>query len=258
MTDNRRQTDDQIRQKYETELGFEFGGLFWHLWNRYANARLAYEELIFLFGEEHHADELASLGSTFTADILRIFSQSLILHIARLTDPAATGWYRNISIQAIPQHLGNNDLLRAEVEELIAIAHEKTEFAREQRNKYIAHNDLLAADYPTHMNVFTEILPNSRTAIASIHAVLARVALVLLDEGWVDMLSYPPRAGAVIARIKILKDVARFVDSRIEPTDGRASSYVEAFHEAFEVPANARHQSQRVAMGLCKIRKHGF
>ena len=257
MTNDQRQTGNQIRQEYQTKLGCEFGRLFWHLWNGHLNARLAYDELNFLFGDERHATEIASLGSVFTADILRIFSQSLVLRIARLTDPATTGRQCNISIQAIPQHLDDNDLLREEVEDLVAIAGEKADFARKQRNKYIAHSDLTAADYPARMNIFTETLPRSDAAIAAIHAVLAKVARVLLDETWVDKVFSPPRAGALTIGIKLLKDIAEFVDSRIEPSDGRASSYIEAFHEAFDIPANERRQWQEVHHGLWQVRR-GF
>ena len=187
----RQQTYNEMRKRYEDKLGSEFGGLLWHLWNDLANARLACDELTFLFGKERHAEELSVLGNVFTADIFRTFSESLILRIARLTDPATTGRHRNITIRALPQYLDNNELLREKAEDLIAEALDRTDFARKLRNKHLAHRDLLSADYPERMNLFTEILPKSDAAIRSIHAVPGKVAADLLDEGWVDMVAAP-------------------------------------------------------------------
>ncbi|WP_419949791.1 hypothetical protein [Candidatus Palauibacter sp.] len=254
----RQQTHNEMRKRYEDALGSEFGGLLWHLWNDLANARLACDELTFLFGEERHAEELSILGNVFTADIFRTFSESLILRIARLTDPANTGRHRNITIRALPQYLDDNELLRAKVEDLIAEALERTEFARKLRNKHLAHRDLFSADYPERMNLFAEILPKSDAAIKSIHAVPGRVAADLLDEGWVDMISAPPRAGSLTANIGILREIARTIEGYIEPSGDDISGYVDAASAALD-PHRIRERSQtrRIALNLLKLKKWG-
>ncbi len=254
----REQPHNEMRKRYEDQLGPEFGGLLSHLWNDLAIARLACDELTFLFGKERHAEELSILGSVFTADIFRTFSESLILRIARLTDPATIGRNRNITIRALPQYLDNNKLLREEVEDLIAEARNRAEFARKLRNKHLAHRDLLSADYPERMNLFAEILPKSDAAIRSIHAVPSKVAADLLDEGWVDMIAAPRRAGSLTANIGILREIARTIEGYIKPSDDSISAYVEAAVEVLDPQqVRERSQTQRIALNLRKLKKWG-
>ena len=254
----RKQTHDKIRKRYEDALGSEFGGLLWHLWNDLANARLACDELTFLFGKERHAEELSILGNVFTADIFRTFSESLVLRIARLTDPATTGRHRNITIRALPQYLDSYEPLRGKVKVLIAEALDRTGFARQLRNKHLAHRDLLSADYPERMNLLAEILPKSDAAIKSIHAVPGRVAADLLDEGWVDMIAAPPRAGSLTANVRILREIARTIEEYIEPSGDDISGYLEAAFAALDPHGvRERSQMQRIALNLRKLKKWG-
>lgn len=247
-----------MRKRYENELGPKFGGLLSHLWNDLAIARLACDELTFLFGEERHAEDLSILGSVFTADIFRTFSESLILRIARLTDPATMGRNRNITIRALPQYLDNNRHLRETVEELIGEAGNRAEFARKLRNKHLAHRDLLSADYPERMDLFSEILPRSDAAIKSIHAVPHKIAADLLDEDWVDMVGATPRAGGLTANIGILLEIARTIEGYIKPSGDGISAYVEAAFDVFD-PQEVRERSQiqRMALNLRRLKKWG-
>lgn len=247
-----------MRKRYEEQLGPEFGGLLSHLWNDLAIARLACDELTFLFGEERHAEELSILGSVFTADIFRTFSESLILRIARLTDPAMIRQHRNITIRALPQYLDNNKCLREKVEDLIGEALNQAEFARKLRNKHLAHRDLLSADYPERMNLFAEILPQSDAAIRSIHAVPRKVVGALLDEDWVDMIAAPRRAGGLTANIGILREIARTIEGYIKPSGDGISAYVEAATKVLD-PQNVREpsQTQRIALNLRSLKKWG-
>ena len=176
------QSSEDIRREYEQQLGREFGTLFWHLWNDWANARLAYTEFDELFGETHAAGKFSAMAPLFTGDILRIFARSLILDISRLTDPPGSGQRKNITIHAIPPHIAGHGLLPQEVEALIEVADDKATFARAMRNKQLAHRDLLTAEYPRGVNA-TEILAKGDEAISAIHGVLAAVGRTLPGFG---------------------------------------------------------------------------
>lgn len=244
-----KQSSDDVRREYERKLGREFGGLFWHLWNDWANARLAYQEFNELFGETHAAGQLASMAPLFTGDILRIFARSLILDISRLTDPEGSGQRRNITIRAIPAHIAGHALLLQEVEGLIDVADDKAKFARAMRDKQLAHRDLLVADYPRGVNA-KDILTRSNEAISAIHGVLAAVGQALLGSDMMDHVVYEPRARALTVRVETLIELARFVDSRIQPKDTRASSYIEAFTELFDIPSGEKMTVGRIAAHL--------
>ncbi|MXW65943.1 MAG: hypothetical protein F4Z72_02860 [Gemmatimonadales bacterium] len=240
---------EDIRREYEQKLGQEFGGLFWHLWNDWANARLAYKEFDELFGEAHSARPLAAMAPLFTGDILRTLARSLILDISRLTDPPGSGQRRNITIHAIPTHIAGHVLLLREVKGLIDVADDKATFARTMRDKQLAHRDLLEAEYPRGVNA-SEILTKADEAISAIHGVLAAVGHALLDSDMMDDIVYEPRARALTVRIETLIELARFVDSRIQPKDTRASSYIEAFNKLFNVPPGEGMAAARIAAHL--------
>ena len=251
---SRKRSGEDIRREYEQKLGQEFGRLFWYLWNDWANARLAHQELDELFGEMYLADRIASMAPLFTGDILRIFARSLILDISRLTDRAGSGQRRNITIRAIPTHIAGHELLLQEVRGLIDLAADKARFARTMRHKQLAHRDLLTAKYPRGVNA-KDILTRADEAISAIHDVLAAVGRALLDsEMIIDRVAYEPRARALTVRVETLIELARFVDSRIQPTDARASSYIAAFNKLFNVHSGERMAAARMAAHLWRER----
>lgn len=244
-----KQSSEDIRREYEQKLGQEFGGLFWHLCNDWANARLAYKEFDELFGETHAAEQLASMGPLFAGDILRVFARTLILDISRLTDPARSGQRRNITIRAIPPHIACCGSLLQEVKGLIDVAEDKAAFAREVRNKHLAHRDLLAARYPRGVNA-KDTLTKADEAISAIHGVLAAVGRALLDLEMIDRIAYKPRARALTVRVETLIELAGFVDSRLQPKDARVSSYIAAFNKLFNVRSGERVATARMAAHL--------
>src|SRR5690606_8952007 len=65
---------------------------------------------------------------------------SVLLGVSRMTDPPATGKNKNLTIQSLPP-LITDLVLRAEVRSLCDKAVDSAEFAREHRNKRIAHQD---------------------------------------------------------------------------------------------------------------------
>lgn len=245
----KKQSSEDIRREYEQKLGHEFGSLFWYLRNDWANTRLAYKEFDELFGENHAAGKLAAMAPLFTGDILRIFARSLILDISRLTDPAGSGQRRNITIRAIPPHIARHGSLLQEVKGLIEVAEDKAAFARDMRNKQLAHRDLLAAKYPRGVNA-TEILTKGDEAISAIHGVLAAVGRTLLDSDMMDHIVYEPRARALAVRVETLIELANFVDSRIQPEDTRASSYIDAFNKLFDIPSGEGMTKAQIAAHL--------
>jgi hypothetical protein len=67
-----------------------------------------------------------------------------VLHLCRITDNAKTSNNANLTIQGLAP-LVHDQSLRGEVHDLVATAVQKTKFARQWRNKQLAHTDLFLA-----------------------------------------------------------------------------------------------------------------
>jgi hypothetical protein len=105
----------------------------------------------------------------------RIVEDSLwedtLLHLSRLTDPPRTGKKANLTIQCLPALISDQGLA-SEIRGLVATAVTKSAFARDWRNRRLAHTDFsLAVDEGA-----TSLAPGSRAtvgeALQSIDAVL--------------------------------------------------------------------------------------
>jgi hypothetical protein len=70
----------------------------------------------------------------------QVLWRDVLLHIARLTDPATTGKRENLSLLSLPPLLECS--LNVEVSPLLARTLQKAAFARAYRNKNLAHQDM--------------------------------------------------------------------------------------------------------------------
>jgi len=140
-------TAAQLEADFLARMGSPFGPFYYALYKEVVWLHAKWNEYRVLYGTTPESVHILNRTAGF---LFRIVGDALwadvLLHISRLTDPAATGGSRNLSIQALPSFLG--DPLKAELIPLVAIASEKAHFAREHRNKRLAHTDLLHATEP--------------------------------------------------------------------------------------------------------------
>ena len=75
-----------------------------------------------------------------------VLLRDILLGISRVTDPAQTGKKDNLSLERLANHIdqSTHSQLKAEIEQDLAVAKDRCSFARESRNRVIAHNGLLA------------------------------------------------------------------------------------------------------------------
>jgi hypothetical protein len=74
----------------------------------------------------------------------RMLSEDVTLGIARITDAPKSRGKANLTIQMLPDMIVD-DTLKREVQEKIKDAVDSAEFARDLRNRHLAHRDLLLA-----------------------------------------------------------------------------------------------------------------
>ena len=72
--------------------------------------------------------------------VQHVLLDDVLLHIARLTDPAKQGSYENLSVCALPESISDQALAK-EISDLVKAAVDHACPMRTQRNKRLAHTD---------------------------------------------------------------------------------------------------------------------
>lgn len=123
-------------------MGDELGDMYEMLWQECALLNLRWNEYVELFGKSpHRIDLLNEVAANFAWLMQDTLWETVLLHLCRMTDPPNQGRGRdNLSLgQLLP--LVRADL-RDEVQRLASVATDATSFARDWRNRRIAHKDL--------------------------------------------------------------------------------------------------------------------
>jgi hypothetical protein len=188
-------TADEILKENTAVMGKDLGEQYSELWQEAAYLHAKWAEYVELFGtKESRIDLLNRAAGHLFAMIQDQMWDDILMHIARLTDPPATGKKRNLTLQNLP------DLVRDEFKPSVRICIDEvlrhTEFCRDWRNRRVAHTDLLLA-----LNATTELLKegsrkNVIDSLAAIVKTLSTVSEAYTDaEIGLDALS--PPGGAV-------------------------------------------------------------
>jgi hypothetical protein len=136
---------DETRQLAINAMGETLGRFYHALWNELAWLYLKWGEYVVLFGTKPSRIGLINRAA---GEFFRIIQDGLwedtLLHIARLTDSPRSAGKDNLSIRGLPSLIANLD--RRQVVQLsLDEALTKSEFARDWRNRHIAHKDLRLA-----------------------------------------------------------------------------------------------------------------
>ena len=120
-------------------------------------------------------DLLNETAGFFFRVVQDVLWDNVLLHLTRLTDPPRSAGKENLTIRRLPT-LIDDEQLACEVGRLVDVAVERCAFARDRRNRHLAHSDLLLALQSPKAQ---ELAPASREAtgdaLAAIAAVLNRI-----------------------------------------------------------------------------------
>lgn len=133
---------EEASQNYIATLGREFGEFFFHLDQSVVGLVSIWDVYRALFGTNKERVDLLNSASGY---VTRTFQDSLheriILGICQVSDPPGSGTRKNVTVHGLSTYL-SDARHRAEIEILLLEVETKTFFARELRNKLIAHSDL--------------------------------------------------------------------------------------------------------------------
>jgi hypothetical protein len=138
-------TAAEDKEQYIAAMGEELGTQYAELWREIAELHLTWLEFVELFGTSTSRVELLNRAApSFFRIVQDRLWEAVALHIARLTDPPYSSGRKdktNLTIRNL-SHLIHEPAVKSEVERLCDEALAASAFAREWRNRRIAHRDL--------------------------------------------------------------------------------------------------------------------
>jgi hypothetical protein len=134
-------SEKEIQDGYCSAMGQELGTVFFQLYRKLVELHIVWQQYRQLFGSEPETVQLINrTAGLFFKIVQDELWDSVLLGVSRMTDPPKTGAKENLTVQSLPAML-ENSALREDVAALCKTALEDAAFAREHRNKRIAHQD---------------------------------------------------------------------------------------------------------------------
>lgn len=173
---------EEVLANHVDVLGEDFGWLFNKLQNEVIWLHAKWAHFAELFGtKSSRIDLLNKAAPKFFHTVQDSLWETIILHIARITDPPESMGKANLSVFRLPS-LIDDDSLRSTVEELLERLKDKTQFARTARNKFFAHKDLGQAMLPDGERATLGSRADIRVALEYLALVLNEVSGHYLDS----------------------------------------------------------------------------
>lgn len=174
-------TAEEAKAEQIRLMGDELGTIYSALWQEVASVHSKWSDFAVLFGtKESRVDLLNAVAPAFFRLVQDSIWENVLLHIARLTDPPATANKQNLTIQRLPALVVRPDS-RASVEVKVQAALQASGFARDWRNRHIAHSDLNLRVSATAKPLEFASRQSVNVALAALADVLNAVATEYLD-----------------------------------------------------------------------------
>jgi hypothetical protein len=172
-----RQTQEEILAARQASMGAELGELHFLLWKEVVDLHLRWNVYRKLFaGSQDRFDLMNATAPRFFVDLNHLMWHDVLLHLARITDPPSSVGKTNLTIRAFESKISEPDL-SSDVHQLVEEARRKTEFARDWRNRHLAHRDMERAKNPKVEKLAAASRAHVEDALGAIRAVLDCVQL---------------------------------------------------------------------------------
>ena len=183
MRMGRQKTADEVRNEHLQVLGLELGTFYHALQNEVTWVHAKWLEYRKLYaGSEKRIDLLNEVAGFFFRVVQDVFWEDVLLHIARLTDPQKSAGKSNLTIYRLAELIPVPNVAE-DVRQLVQVAAGKCAFAREWRNRHLAHRDLDLAMEDKHATPLPGVNRQAVTeALGGIAAVLNRVESHYFDS----------------------------------------------------------------------------
>jgi hypothetical protein len=182
MSQSNINTAEQILENNISKMGLELGELYSALWQQLNWLHSKWGDYVALFGTKpERIDLLNRVASDFFGTVQTSLWEDVLIHIARITDSPFSAGKPNLTFRRLPELIEREET-RAKVNELLNTVLLCTDFARDWRNRRIAHRDLsLALERPTEpLKAASRLSVNE--ALAALGEVLNCISSVYLDS----------------------------------------------------------------------------
>jgi AbiU2 len=172
------QTNDEVRDEYVQVMGPDLGNYYHELRNQFEWLRHKWNEFQELFERGPERIELLNtVASNFFYFLQKLMYEDAMLHLSRLTDPPKTKvggqQCENLTVMGLAEKISVPSL-KAKVQVEAEKVWTNCDFARDWRNKQLAHTDLAT------LRTSNAILPGVdsakiKDALKSMHTLLSHV-----------------------------------------------------------------------------------
>jgi hypothetical protein len=134
-----RKLPEQVKDEHVRVLGAHLGPVYYALYNQVAWLHAKWIQYRALFGHSpERVDLLNGVAPSLFHLIQDVLWKDVLLHIARLTDPAKSAGKDNLTLRLLAEESN----VPAGVEKLVQKATLESAFVRDWRNRRLAHADL--------------------------------------------------------------------------------------------------------------------
>ena len=136
---------EEVEQEHLQAFGPTLGPLYHALHNEMTWLHAKWLEYRKLYAKsEKRSDLLNGTAAFFFRVVHDVLWEDVLLHIARLTDPPKQGKFENLTLLRLPEAVPDQRL-SDELRNLVKNALDRSQFARQWRDKHLAHSDLSLA-----------------------------------------------------------------------------------------------------------------
>jgi hypothetical protein len=223
-------TADQTKANNIAKMGEAIGSVYTALWQEVAWIHKKWAQYVALFGT---SPERIALLNKAAPSMFRTVQDTLweavVLHIARLTDPPRSAGKENLSVFNLANLLKENSI-KTEVESLANAVKDSCEFARDWRNRRLAHKDLALALGDAAQPLALASRDDVNSALSTLGAYLNAVSQHYLDS--TTLFEFTQGGDDAVGLLYVLRDGLQFEAERVAKLKSGELHYSDVKQEA--------------------------
>jgi hypothetical protein len=198
-------SEEESRAESVAKMGEELGNIHYELYHQIVLLHIRWQEYRRLFADSSGTiDLLNATAPSFFYDLERIMWEDVILHLRRVAESPRMGKHEHLTIQRLPS-LVSDLAVQKSIQEFVDSAMAKTEFARDWRNRKLAHTELP----PLPGQIAKPLAPASRQHVEEALAAL-RAVMSCLESNYLECTigyehAIEPLGGAA-SLLRVLRD----------------------------------------------------